>query len=152
MHRDPDRQNIPVWQCPQRDPCGAFWVTREADTTCPFCHVGRGQPAGFTWGDLARAAEEVDFDGELPVLLPVPVPELVQLTTLPPELWVGLPVFHPCGQDQTHANWLLYDVGVCTRLVPPSSTASTVAESLSTLRCHRIWPLPEARTRYPFFS
>ena len=39
-----------------------------------------------------------------------PVPDLVQLSTLPPAAWVGLPVFHPCRG--TRANWLRYDVGV----------------------------------------
>ena len=118
MQQDPNQQSIPIWRCPRQDLCGAMWATRDEGTTCPFCHGGSGQPAGFTWGELARAAEEFNFNGELPVLLPVPVPELVQLSTLSVDIWEGLPVFHPCGQDEFHTNWLLYDVGVVLEVYP----------------------------------
>jgi hypothetical protein len=107
-----DQQNIPIWRCPQNDGCGRQWGSWDEDTTCPFCHCGRGERTGFALGDVARAADEFGFGGDLPVHIAVPVPDLVQLSTLPPDTWIGLPVFHPCGQEGTHANWLLYDVGV----------------------------------------
>lgn len=118
MNRKSDWQSIPVWRCPQTDICGEQWVTWNEGTTCPFCHSGLGERTGFTYGDLARAADEFGFCGDLPVLVPVPVPDLVLLSTLPQHKWIGLPVFHPCGQDGANANWLLYDVGVVLDVYP----------------------------------
>jgi len=101
-----------VWRCTAVDGCGAQWATWDEGTTCPFCHLGIGEWTGFTLGDVVEAADAYGFVGDLPVHVSEPVPELVPLTTLGRDLWVGLPVFHPCAQSGLDANWLRYDVGV----------------------------------------
>ncbi|MNL01854.1 hypothetical protein D3C87_1223390 [compost metagenome] len=118
MQSERDWRDIPVWRCPQSDVCGEQWATRNEGTSCPFCHAGIGVLAGFTYGDLVNAADHFGFGADLPVLLPEPVPDLVQLSTLPQDIWIGLPVFHPCSQEGTDANWLLYDVGVVLEVYP----------------------------------
>ena len=120
MTKSLDRQSTPIWRCPQ-DICGEQWATWEEATTCPYCHRGLGQRTGFTYGEVAEAAEKFGFSGDLPVHISEPVPDLVQLTTLTSETWIGLPVFHPCGQEENRANWLLYDVGVVVEVFPHPS-------------------------------
>ena len=106
-----DWRDLLVWRCSEED-CGKQWGTWLAASPCPFCHCGSGRSTGFTCGELAAAAEKFGFDGDLPVHIPVPVPEVVQVSTLPRETWVGLPVFHPFSQEGGTPNWLVYDVGV----------------------------------------
>jgi hypothetical protein len=118
MSRRSDWRSLPVWRCSELDVCGAQWATSEEGTTCPFCHCRTGQSTGFTCGELQEAAERYGFGGDLPVHIPEPVPDLVQLVTLPRRAWIGLPVFHPCAQDGTNANWLSYDVGVVLEVCP----------------------------------
>ena len=105
-----DWRELPVWKCPD-DACGKQWASADRTSSCPFCHSGLGDLAGFTCGEAADAAERFGF-GELAIHIAEPVPDLVQLSTLPRVLWVGLPVFHPCAQDGLIPNWLRYDVGV----------------------------------------
>lgn len=105
-------REMPVWRCTQSDVCGEQWASESAGATCPFCYVGRGESTGFTCGEVAAAAERFGFGSELPIHIPWPVPDVVQLSTLPRDTWEGLPVFHPCGQDGDVPNWLRYDVGV----------------------------------------
>lgn len=114
---------LPVWRC-QEECCGEQWATREEGTICPFCHIGPGAKAGFTCGELIKAKERYGFRGELPVHIPVPVPDLIQLSQIPREHWVGLPVYHPCSQGEEGCNWLLYDVGVVVGVRPYSNPNS----------------------------
>ena len=110
-NRNTDWQSIPVWRCSEVN-CGEQWATWEENSPCPVCEHGPGQRAGFTYGDVARAADKFGFEGDLPVHISEPVPDLVQISTLPQETWIGLPVFHPLSQEGTRANWFFYDVGV----------------------------------------
>ena len=123
MNSSVDRQSTPIWRCPEHI-CGEQWATWEGGTTCPYCHLGLGRRTGFTYGDVAEAAEKFGFSEGLPVHISEPVPDLAQLTTLPQETWIGLPVFHPCGQEENRANWLLYDVGVVVEVFPHPNDAS----------------------------
>jgi len=107
----------PVWRC-QDVECGQQWVTWEAVARCPFCSGIPVERTGFTYGDVAEAAEKFGFRGDLPVHVPVPVPDLVQLSTLPQDTWIGLPVFHPMEQQGILANWLLYDTGIVLEVYP----------------------------------
>jgi hypothetical protein len=66
-----------------------------------------------------EATERFGFD-DFPVHMPEPVLEVVQLSTLPRELWVGLPVLHPCGQSGATPNWLVYDVGIVVEVFEDS--------------------------------
>lgn len=50
--------------------------------------------------------------------LPQSVSQVVQLSTLPRELWVGLPVFHPQEQQGSLADWESFDVGVVIDVEP----------------------------------
>ena len=118
MNRNADWQNIPVWRCPRVGDCGVQWATWDEGTTCPICHLGRGEPTGFTCGEVAKVAEDFGFAEALPVLMPELVPELVQLSTLPANLWIGLPVFHPSSQEGNLPTWLVYDVGVILEVCP----------------------------------
>jgi hypothetical protein len=111
MKRARNWREMPVWKCSEVDVCGEQWAWWDNESSCPFCHCGRGERTGFDCGEVADAAEKFGFD-DFPVHIPEPVPEVVQLSTLPRDAWVGLPVFHPCGQAGTVANWLLYDVGI----------------------------------------
>jgi len=143
-HPKPDLRNIPVWRCSQRDVCGEQWATWEEGTTCPYCHVGIGERTGFTYGDVVNATDKFGFGGDIPVHVPQAVPDLVQLSTLPQDTWVGLPVFHPCGQQGTNANWLVYDVGVVLEVYPDPDFAdelqcrfiTSMGGRNSTLRYH----------------
>ena len=117
MKRDQQWREMPVWKCSESDVCGEQWAWWDNQSLCPFCHLGRGEQTGFRCGEVADAAERFGFD-DFPVHIPEPVPEVVPLSTLPQETWVGLPVFHPCGQDGTVANWLLYDVGIVVKVLP----------------------------------
>ena len=118
MSNGGDWRDLPVWKCPQRNICGEQWATRMEGTICPFCHGGPGEATGFTCGEIAAAADRFGFHDKLPVHIPVPVPDLVQLSTLPRDVWEGLPVFHPCSQENTTCNWLHYDVGVILDVRP----------------------------------
>ena len=55
---------------------------------------------------------------EVPVHTTEPIPEVVQLSTLPREFWEGMPVFHPLSQDGDKASWHAYDVGVVVEVRP----------------------------------
>jgi hypothetical protein len=110
MDRGTEWRAIPVWRCPEIG-CGEQWASSDNESSCPFCHCGQGERAGFNCGEVADAAERFSFS-DFPVHIPEPVPEVVPLSTLPKDIWVGLPVFHPCGQDGSVPNWLLYDVGI----------------------------------------
>jgi len=112
---DGSRNGLPVWRCSETDVCGEQWASARAADTCPFCHLGIGQSTGFTCDDVAEAATKYGFS-DFPVHMPQPLPELVQLSSLPSDLWIGLPVLHPSGQVGKTANWLLYDVGIVTAL------------------------------------
>ena len=112
MSRKPnDWRDLPVWRCSETEVCGEQWASARQGETCPFCHLGAGQPTGFTCGEAAEAADKFGF-GDFPVHIPQPLPELVQLSSLPSDAWIGMPVFHPSSQQGTTANWLAYDVGV----------------------------------------
>ena len=50
--------------------------------------------------------------------MPEPVPDLVSLTTIASDKWIGLPVFHPLSHEGDRPNWLLYDVGVIVEVNP----------------------------------
>jgi hypothetical protein len=117
MNRKTHWKTIPVWRCPHAT-CGIQWATWEDGTTCPSCHIGLGESTGFTCGDVDDAAEKFGFTEDFPVLRSEPVPELVQLSTLPISLWIGLPVFHPCRQQGNEPSWLTYDVGVILEVYP----------------------------------
>ena len=102
---------LPVWQCQEYLTCGEQWAAVE-NSDCPFCHSGPGEETGYSYGDVLDAADRFGFAGQFPVHYAEPVPDLVQLSTLRREQWVGLPVFHPSRQDEERATWLVYDVGV----------------------------------------
>lgn len=112
MNSETDPSMLPVWRCSHSDICGEQWAALEPGETCPFCHLGPVQSAGFTYGEAVAAAEHFGFDREVPVHLVYPVPTLVQLTSLPVETWMGLPVFHPMAQEGINADWRTYDIGV----------------------------------------
>lgn len=131
MSRPETWQSLPVWVCENRD-CEGFWATLDhtdpsSPPLCPEhdCHE-RGASdhavyAGFTWGEAAKAQNK--FSCDIPVYYATPVPELVQLSTLPRELWLGLPVFHPFSQAETPegdpvCSWHTYDVGVVVAVEP----------------------------------
>ena len=116
-------EELPVWRC-QEECCGEQWATWEEDAICPFCHIKPGIKTGFTCRDLIEAEEKFGFQEKLPVHIPIPVPELIQLSMIPSEMWVGLPVYHPCSQDVTGCNWLLYDVGVVVEVLADSNPNS----------------------------
>lgn len=104
-------RELPVWRCGNCESDG--WATDEPSPTCPEC----GHPAeraGFTWGEAKEAEER--FLCAIPVTYSIPVPELVQLSTLPRTRWEGLPVFHPTSQQEGEGgvicDWRIYDVGV----------------------------------------
>ena len=44
--------------------------------------------------------------------------ELRQLSDLPRDVWVGLPVYHPQSQYGTECNWATYDIGVVVKVEP----------------------------------
>lgn len=108
---------LPVWRCSQVNICGKQWADSEPRETCPFCHLGPIEPTGFTYGEAKAAWEHFDFEKELPIHLPIPVPQLVNLTILPVGTWVGLPVFHPMAQDGFIADWRVYDIGVIVEVL-----------------------------------
>ena len=55
---------------------------------------------------------------ELPSPIPGAVSQVVQLSTLPRELWVGLPVFHPHAQQGSLPDWESFDTGVIIEVKP----------------------------------
>lgn len=130
MSRPDNWKDLPVWEC-DNDMCEGYWVDRErldpADPPlCPEhdCHKlgadDHAKYAGFTWGEAMDA--ENKFLCDIPIHHSLPVPEVVQLSTLPQELWMGLPVFHPFGQKgregEIECEWFSYDVGVVVEVVP----------------------------------
>lgn len=106
-----------MWRC-RSDICLEQWASEGGDSTCPFCHLAEIERTEFTCGQVADAQEKFGFRGALPVHLPQPVPDVVQLSTLPRDLWVGLPVFHPIGQEGNLPDWRCFDVGVVMRVHP----------------------------------
>jgi hypothetical protein len=112
MTNNHPRNSTPVWRCIEAATCGAQWAAWERDLEGPFCHCSKGEPAGFTYGEVLEAAERLGFVEDVPVHLAEPVPELVQLVTLPRDVWIGLPVFHPSSQTNVEATWLVYDTGI----------------------------------------
>jgi hypothetical protein len=137
MQKSTQWRGMPVWKCSERDVCGEQWAWWDSNTSCPFCHSGHGEPTGFTCGEMLDAAERFGFD-DFPVHIPEPVPEVVQLSSLPQNRWVGLPVFHPCGQEGPVANWLLYDVGVVVEVCPDSDFPGD-------LRCRFVHSMGDAK-------
>ena len=120
MQQNTEWRAVPVWKCSEQR-CGEQWAAKER-FSCPFCHCGIGQQTGFTCGEVADIAEKFGFKEEFPIHIPGAIPDVVQLSILPPTTWVGLPVFHPCSQEETQegtlCNWLLYDVGVVINIFP----------------------------------
>ena len=120
-----------MWRCEDRG-CDGHWVAHgltdpSAPPLCPDRHThGRRASdfavyAGFTWGEASEAEDR--FLCSIPVYYSTPVPELVQLSTLPRERWLGLPVFHPFAQAETAegevtCDWHRYDVGVVVEIEP----------------------------------
>ncbi|VAX03051.1 hypothetical protein MNBD_GAMMA19-890 [hydrothermal vent metagenome] len=106
--------NTPLWLCPDKT-CNSKWLTDEEGLTCPYCHLATGIKSNKKYSDVQN---EIKKDDKNEYLIPYPVPELVPLTSLPMELWIGLPVYHPCGQEGNVCNWLLYDIGILVEILP----------------------------------
>ena len=109
-------RQLPVWRC-LSESCGERWGSDGQDSTCPFCHLTAIERTDFTYGQLADAQDRFGFS-DIPVHLPSSVPEVVQLSTLAPDLWIGLPVFHPAAQSGASPDWRTFDVGVVVAFEP----------------------------------
>lgn len=107
-----ERNCLPVWRCIESY-CQEQWATNQADAVCPFCHESVGIKTGFTYGEACEAAEKYGFE-EILIHVPNLVPELVQLTEISKDLWIGLPVYHPLSQSGVECNWLTHDLGILT--------------------------------------
>ena len=104
-----------VWQCAPNELCTRRWVSDPENPRCPSCHLP-GEAASLTYGEALDAMERFGCDMDIHVA--VPVPEVVPLSTLRRELWVGLGVFHPMSQEGDRADWLAYDVGIIVDMFP----------------------------------
>jgi len=100
------RNELPVWQCTSRD-CDFKWATDLVEQQCPACHMSTVQLAGYNYAEVIEASEKHDYDKYGDIHVPNPVPDLVALTEIDQEHWVGLPVFHPLVDS-----WIMYDVGI----------------------------------------
>lgn len=111
--------DTPVWRCLD-DLCEEVWAQAETPPFCPACGPlmkSSVEPAGFTVGEAREVGDR--FGVDVPIFIPKPIPlELVQLSTLPEDTWVGMPVFHPCEQSGEGANWHRYDVGIVIEVYP----------------------------------
>ena len=107
-------RDLAVWRCTGSDGCGEQWSSWNDESSCPFCG-DRGERADFTYGEISDACER--YGCEVPVHLAEPIPAVVRLSTLPRELWEGMPVLHPLSQEGDRANWSAYDVGVVIEIV-----------------------------------
>lgn len=125
-----------VWECGEDDDglCGEVWAQEGTPEFCPECSfipfhnakdqgkdphdfVKRPKPMGYTVEE-ARAAEN-KFLCDIKFYVPTPIPfELVKLSSLPQDKWVGIPVFHPQGQMGDLANWHRYEIGIVTEVYP----------------------------------
>jgi hypothetical protein len=129
-------QDMRVWMCNEDDDglCGEIWAQEGTPEFCPECsfifyHQAKIQgkepkvkrPVGICPLEEVRSVErrfEV-FGLDIPVHIPTPIPlDLVQLSTLPREEWVGKPIFHPQGQMGDLANWHRYEIGVVIAVEP----------------------------------
>ena len=115
MNRPERWREMPVWRCARDGLCQEQWATWDDAPRCHSCDRP-AEPAGFTWGEAESARER--FLCEVPVHYPMPIPEVVQLSSLPQEIWVGLPVLHPLGDAGPDADWFYYDVGVVSEVIP----------------------------------
>ena len=103
--------DLPVLRCPDLC-CDKQVVTNLLSPTCPFCHETELVDTGFKYGEARAAADKYGFEEDIPIHVPTPVPELIQLCDIPENLWIGLPVYRPFSQEDSVCNWLAYDVGI----------------------------------------
>jgi hypothetical protein len=121
---------LPVWRCSRC--CDVQWVSESEETSCPHCLMA-GETAGYTYGEVVDACAR--FGCQVPIHRAQPVPEVIQLSTLPRELWEGMPVFHPLSQDGDRASWLSYDVGIVVEVQPDPDVEG--------FRCRFVWAIGE---------
>lgn len=135
MHED--ESDFGVWHCEETEWECETWAAPLSDPprVCPSCTGPEGEHIGMRPGAPIRYIARLDHvrlgEEELgiepcdsPVRIPRPPPfELVRLTTLPQEMWLGLPVFYPMAQlggdrEPPVCNWYHYDVGVVAEILP----------------------------------
>ena len=134
-------EKLQVWECSDDD-CDGIWAQESTPECCPECsflfyHMALvekdsekqtrmleklpvPQKMGFTYQEAVDQNNQfwwAEITGRIHVPEPIPY-ELVPLSTLPREKWLGMPVFHPFGQMGEIANWFRYDVGVVTEVFP----------------------------------
>ena len=114
-------RDLPVWAFDPDELDEGYWVEHDRldPDDPPKDPGGLGRTvayAGFTWGEAIDA--ENKFLCDIRIHHAYPVPAVVQLSTLPREVWVGIPVFHPCEQRGAECNWHCYDVGVVVEVEP----------------------------------
>lgn len=125
-----------VWECDEDDDglCGETWAQENTPKFCPACsfihfHNAKAQGknpldfvkppkyAGYTTDEAVEA--ENKFLCDIKFHRPEPIPfELVKLSTIPQDKWVGCPVFHPLGQMGDLANWHRYEMGTVIEVYP----------------------------------
>lgn len=113
-----------VWACSE-DGCDEVWAQKAHPQYCPECSfilyhsaIDRGKTPTVAKPKFVSSLEELrsfeeKYSLDVPVHVPEPIPlDLVQLSTLSRETWVGRPVFHPIAQMGQRANWHRYEIGV----------------------------------------
>ena len=121
MPRPDNWRDLPVWVMSPDEFESGYWVdaSHQDPEDPPSDPEDLGQRvvyAGFTWGEAVDA--ENKFLCAIRIHHSIPVPQVVLLSTLPQEMWMGLPVFHPMSQRGEVANWHAYDVGVVIDVYP----------------------------------
>jgi hypothetical protein len=115
MTTRPDPKDLKVWRCTDTPLCDELWAQVDEPEKCPVCDEPV-QDEGYTLQEALDAENKFLVDVE--VYVPVPIPHsLVQLSRLPSNTWVGLPVYHPISQMGGVGNWHRYDVGIVSEVI-----------------------------------